>query len=173
MADPRGWQVDPETLREVPHDAAAMRTLLAELRVAADGEPAAQARRLGEAGVYARMLGELAEAECLLQRALELVPDGESSLRFTLRLRRAHVWHWLRRCAEADREFALLLQEAPPALRSFVLQHAGKSLFDQQRYEEARAAFAAALALREARGEAELAASTRIALARVERALRG
>lgn len=172
MADGRAWRVDPETLREVPEDAVAMRALLAQLCAVSGGDEAEQARRLGEAGVYARMLGELAEADRLLQSALERVPEREESLRFTLRLRRAIVWTWQSRHAEAEREFELLLQEAPPQVRSFVLQHLGKSLFEQQRFDEARAALAEALALREMRGETELAESTRLALARVERARR-
>jgi tetratricopeptide (TPR) repeat protein len=173
MSDPRAYRIDPETLRAVPADPKAMRRLVAALQRAAGGDASEGARRLGEAGLFAGMLGDLTEAEGSLQRPLELAPASESQLRFALRMRRAMIWQWQSRHLEADREFVWLLQEASPQQRSFVLQHSGKSLFEQRRYQEAHAVLTAALALREARGEPDLVQSTRLVLTRVERALRG
>lgn len=63
-----------------------------------------------------------------------------------------------------------LLCEAGEELHDFVLQHLGKFLFERQRYDEAHAALTRALVLHETRADPALLASTRQALAAVQRA---
>jgi tetratricopeptide (TPR) repeat protein len=171
MHEPFDFRIDPDTLREVPLDAAAMREALQTRLASLPAEPAARARRLGEAGVYLRILGDVDAAAATLGQALDLAAD-EPRLRDVLRTRLAIVRQWQGRYADADDLFARLLHEAPPDLHGFVLQHLGKSLFEQQRHSEALAALQSALRLRLQRGDAEPVESTRLAIARVERALR-
>lgn len=80
------------------------------------------------------------------------------------RIRLAHVYHWQGRFAEAN---ALFEAVTTPDLRDFVLQHHGKSLCDAGRLAEAEAKLLEALALRRAKDDLELVASTEGALALV------
>jgi tetratricopeptide (TPR) repeat protein len=162
-----------ERLREVPNDreALARATAALEDRLASGTMDArGRARALGVLGGYRRLLGRLDDAAASLHEAVAVAGElGDERLLLTNRLRLAHVFQWQRRFAEADVLFASVVAgcEGHPdrdGLLAFALQHAGKSLFDQERYAEAAARFARAVALREAAGDAELIASSRIAL---------
>jgi tetratricopeptide (TPR) repeat protein len=83
------------------------------------------------------------------------------------------VYQWRREFEPADRLFAAALAaEVPDPLRGHLHQHAGKCLFDQGRYAEARDHFERALDLRRD-GDPDLLASTELALAGTLRRLAG
>lgn len=161
-----------ERLREAPDDPArfalALRAL--ERRLTAEHEDRARLRLLGRLGAHLRTLGALGEAEARLLEAVALadrLADGRAAL--TNRIRLAHVYQWQRRFAEADALFRKVIAACVGrpdhgAILAFAYQHWGKSLFDQGRYAAAADRFARALALREAAGDEELIASSRVAL---------
>lgn len=129
-----------------------------------------RARTLGLLGGYRRLLGRLDEAEAAFRDALALAePLGDGRLLLTNGIRLAHVRQWQRRFAEADALFAAVVAgcEGQPdrdGLLAFAWQHAGKSRFDQERYAEAETCFARALEIRRRSGDAELVASSHLAL---------
>ena len=141
--------------------------------------PGRGAPTLGLLGGYLRLLGRLDEAEAALAEAVALARDlGDERLLLTNQIRLAHVYQWQRRFAEADALFAAVISrcEADPdrdRLLAFALQHLGKSLFDQERYAEAATCFERALDLRLASGDAELIASSELALATARAQLAG
>ena len=162
-------------LREVPNDTAAMTQAVdwLEARARAAATPRDAAHALGMAGALARMLGEFARAQRLLEAALAACPaDDEETRRLATvnALRLAHVFQQRCEYATADAMFARLIdavahEPALSALRATALQHAGKNAFDQGRLAAAERQFAEALALRVAAGQDDLAESSRHALA--------
>jgi kanamycin kinase len=123
-------------------------------------------------------LGALADAYRLLGRLDEAVHHGEEAVALARALDRPKslVSNLVRlatalqyRHAHADAEPLFVEARALAAglglLEDFVLQHHGKSLAEQGRWDEAIAAFEQAMALREARGDEALIDSTREALA--------
>lgn len=113
------FEIDPQTLREVPDEYEAWTQI----------------------GVAARMLGELELAERALTKAFEIRPSTAA------RLRLAHVFQWQRRFAEAHAEYERCHETGE--IHDFVHQHWGKCYFDEGRYVEAREHFRRALELRE------------------------
>jgi tetratricopeptide (TPR) repeat protein len=135
-----------------------------------------RARPLAEIGYCQRILGNLPDASMHLQEALDLIADDPSYRRqrviYTIRL--GHVYHWQERWADAVTQFDIAWRQCvdhPDChdLRDFVLQHRGKMHFDRRDYRAAGEDFVAALALREKKGAADLIASTRQALAMLEK----
>ncbi|MEB3220446.1 MAG: tetratricopeptide repeat protein [Candidatus Sericytochromatia bacterium] len=123
-------------------------------------------------------LGALADAYRLLGRLDEAVRHGEEAVALARALERPKslVSNLIRlatalqyRQAHADAEPLFLEARALAAslglLEDFALQHHGKSLAEQGRWDEAIAALEQALALREARQDASLVASSSEALA--------
>lgn len=161
-----------ENLREVPNDPAGMAraAMACEARLADESDSGERLRTLGLLGGHLRLLGRLEEAEARLDQATALARElGDEGALLTNGIRLAHVWQWQRRFAEADALFAAVVarcedQADHQGLLAFALQHAGKSLFDQERYVEAEACFAQALAIRRRSGDTELIASSQFAL---------
>ncbi|MDP9364014.1 MAG: tetratricopeptide repeat protein [Chloroflexota bacterium] len=189
-ANPRRSDDDPpdvsyrfdKRLREVPNDPAGMARAVAEIeaRLAAGvSDPGERMRALGTLGGYRRILGRLDEAEATLREAVALARQtGNERTLLANEIRLAHVLQWQERFAEADALFvaAVARCKASPELTgllSFALQHAGKSLFDQGRDAEAAERFAHALSLREAEGDPDLIASSRLALVAARARLTG
>ncbi|HEY7200584.1 MAG TPA: tetratricopeptide repeat protein [Candidatus Dormibacteraeota bacterium] len=174
LPPPPGWRIDPETLRDVPDDPAAVDVSIAALRarLAAPGlAPADELELRARLGGEARLAGRLDLAVEVLDAALALAErHGTPRQRLLARVRLAHARQWRREWAESDALFARCLAdvESAPDLddraRAFVLQHAGKNHFDQGRWPEAAELFARALALRQAAGDEALAESSRQAV---------
>ena len=159
-------------LRDIPNSPQEMGAYVGSLEAQLLDNPPTDVRLrlLGTIGVYARMLGDLDKAEQSLLAALTIASPAtnpHSHLANSLRL--AHVYQWQRRFTEADAIFidSIARCRANPDLHSyldFAYQHYGKSLFDQGRFADAERAFNSALVLRQDKGDAILAESTRYAL---------
>ncbi|MBD0329460.1 MAG: hypothetical protein ICV64_05080 [Thermoleophilia bacterium] len=162
-----------ERLRARPTDARAVRDALARAETAL-----AAARRGGDRRAEQRLLGYVGNARRLLGHHEAAVADLRESRRLAERLgdQRAAVVALARlgealRCADRSEEAVRTLRRAEreaaasaAELRHFALQHLGKALLDAGDDAGARACLGEALALRRARGDAELVASTEAAL---------
>jgi hypothetical protein len=164
--------LDPETLREVYRDPAAVPARIEVLRGEIRGAPDEIAELMARGELVALLRGirrldeALNEANAAADRA-EIA--GTPAQQHTARVRLAHVHQWRGEFAESN----LLLTELLPAARqfgpvieAFTHQHAGKNDYDQGHWADARDHFARALAIRD---ELELPdderESSRIALA--------
>lgn len=141
-------------------------------------EPSEIVRALGELGVHLRSADRFTEAEAALQKALEIIT--EKSLgpgpEVQQKLRLAHVYQEERKFTESDRLFVeclrLCKQYHLDYYYAFALQHHGKNLFDQKRYEEALKFFEEALELRlQSKAPQEQIDSTRVAIDRTRELL--
>jgi tetratricopeptide (TPR) repeat protein len=157
-------------------DLALLRRVHAELavRAATASDDEDLALLLSLRAVVGRMLMHLDEARADGERALaHAETTGNARLIAGVQARLAHVYQWRREFEPADRLFAAALAaEVPDPLRGHLHQHAGKCLFDQGRYAEARDHFERALDLRRD-GDPDLLASTELALAGTLRRLAG
>ncbi|MEB3329581.1 MAG: tetratricopeptide repeat protein [Candidatus Sericytochromatia bacterium] len=135
------------------------------------------ARTRAERDAELAALGALADAYRLLGRLDEAVRHGEEAVDLARALDRpkslvsnlirlATALQYRQAHADAEPLFAEARQLARQLglLEDFALQHHGKSLAEQGRWDEAIAALEQALTLREARGDAALIASSREAL---------
>ncbi len=161
-------------LRDVPNNHAEMAQAVQTLRdqLATPGLKTHEQLRLhGMIGSYARLLGDLDRAHHHLAAAIELSQQQGNVVALLInQLRQAHVYQWQQQYATADAMFAAAVArcEQQPELAAyldFACQHAAKSLFDQGHYAAALQLFARALALRQAKGDRELIASTELAIA--------
>lgn len=163
-------------LRAVARDAARVEAALAAARqaLAEAVEPREELRLHGYVGNALRLLGRHEEAVAAQRRALALAErlgDGRAVAVTRIRLGEAL------RCADeleaAETELRAALAETRRAPRlglvDFALQHLGKTLLDAGRADEAQPLLAEALALREAKGDAALVDSTRLALEHASR----
>jgi tetratricopeptide (TPR) repeat protein len=170
--------LDPETLREVYADPAAVRSRIDELRGEIRDAPddIAELVARGDLVVLLRGIGELDaalnEADAAVDRA-EIA--GTPAQQHTARVRLAHVHQWRGDFAEANLLFTELLAAAEqfgPVIDAFTHQHAGKNDYAQGHWSDARDHFARALKIRD---ELELPddqrLSSRVALAAAERHL--
>jgi tetratricopeptide (TPR) repeat protein len=154
-SDPLEPSYDPETLREVYADPAAVRArvqqLAAEARDALDVIDELRAR--GELVVYLRGLGELDDALAEGQRAVDRADiDGNGAQQHTARMRLGHVHQWRGDFAQSTMIFTELLAAAAqfgPVIEAYTHQHAGHNDYDQGHWADARDHFARALAIRE------------------------
>jgi HTH-type transcriptional regulator, pleiotropic regulator of extracellular virulence genes len=165
-----------ERLREVPADREALERAVAaaDKRLAATsavGDDQARLRLLGYLGNAERVLGNHPQAIAHLREALRLAEhlgDRGSKAAALIRLGEAH------RCADEFEEAERLLREAAEATRGlplhdFALQHLGKCLTDQARFDDAIRSLSEALLLRQKKSDSELIASTELALERARR----
>jgi tetratricopeptide (TPR) repeat protein len=169
--DPLEPTYDPETLREVYADPAAVAARVAQLRAEVRDalDEVDELRARGDLVVFLRSLGELDEALDEGKRAVDRADIvGNGPQQHTARLRLAHVYQWRGDFAESNMIFTELLGAAGqfgPVIEAFTYDHAGKNDYDQGDWVDAREHFTRALAIRE---ELELPAdqieSSRIAL---------
>jgi tetratricopeptide (TPR) repeat protein len=122
---------------------------------------------LGPLSEAYRMLGQLDVAATHAERALELARQLNKP-KFVLSnlIRLATTYQYLNRHEDAEPLFieARDLARRLGLMEDFALQHHGKSLAEQARWDEAIACFEAALAHRQAKGNPELTASSQEAL---------
>jgi tetratricopeptide (TPR) repeat protein len=169
-------------LREVPVDRKGMTdgvlwllTRMADASVPRDE----RARMASMVGVFQRILGQLEEAAGYLQWSIaEFLALGLGELAFIARIRLAHVLQWQKKFPEADAMFEELTKECRESelLRpylDFVVQHYGKSMFDQGRFPEAEAMFSQALELRQSKADVLLVASAVMARDEARRRMTG
>ncbi|MBI3272743.1 MAG: tetratricopeptide repeat protein [Planctomycetes bacterium] len=162
-------------LRDTPEERATAARELPALEAAvmaarAAGERAALLVALGRLGDVHRVLEEHEPAARCLDEAVALASELRdlASLRVH-RLRQAIAFHYRGEHARAEERMRELLAafaaNGEPLLEGFALQHLGKCLAETGRVAEAIRCFERALALREAAGRADLAASSRAAIA--------
>lgn len=182
------YRIDPDSLREVPGDVTAVWAHVEALE-------ARGAEADGERVAWLRILGALASAETLAWadvarrggpgRLADLPTTAADLPRAAYRplLRLAHVLHWQRRHEDAhavvdavrDAASATVARAAADgdeavrrdgaAVLGFADQHQGKVRYDEGRYAEAAALFAAALERRQREeAPADQVASSRQAL---------
>ncbi|MCW2596364.1 MAG: hypothetical protein QOF92_2257 [Pseudonocardiales bacterium] len=176
MSDPLEYTIDPETLREVYADPAAVRARIAELREEIRTAPDEVAELIARGDLVGVLRGSGAlddavnEGRAAVDRA-EIA--GTHAQQHTARVRLAQVFQWRGDFAEANLEFTELLaaaQQFGPVIEAFTHQHAGENAYAQGHWSDARDHFTRALARRE---ELDLdeADSSRIALAAAVRHL--
>jgi tetratricopeptide (TPR) repeat protein len=171
-------ELDPETLREIHPDPAAVQVRIGELRREIRDAPdeIAELVARGDLVVLLRGIGELDdalnEADAAVDRA-EIA--GTPAQQHTARVRLAHVHQWRGDFGESNLLFTELLaaaQQFGPVIEAFTAQHAGKNDYAQGHWSDARDHFARALQIRD---ELELPddqrSSSRIALAAAVRHL--
>ena len=99
---------------------------------------------LGRIGVFQRRLEELDKAEETLTKVLNIIRANQLNLKWEIqqKIRLAHVLQWKRNFSQSNK----MLEDIISVCRSnddvkcyldFALQHAGKNLFDQKKYQEA------------------------------------
>ncbi len=158
------------SLREVPNDPAAMSAAVDWLRQRLDDPSLSEAvrvRTLGTLGSYARVLGRLDEAQVALDEALERAHGlADDRLIIANEIRRAHVSQYRGDFVDSNRRFAKVIERSGDdgPLIDFALQHAGKNLFEQGRFDEAIDHFQKALDVRRALGATDLISNSEQAL---------
>lgn len=163
--------------RHAPKDPGSLRwqlqAHLAQLEQIKAGPDALEVIRMtGLIGEEYRFLGELETALPLLEVALAGAQRlGARRLEMVNCIRLATMYQYMDRHDQAEALFRRALELAREAdgtdRLDFALQHLGKCLVEMGRFEEAAACFEEALALRRAKGDAGLIASTEQALAAV------
>jgi tetratricopeptide (TPR) repeat protein len=165
-----------DRLREVARDPAAVEAALAAGRraLAEAGDGRSQLRLRGYVGNALRMLRRHEEAVAAQREAVALAEElGDVRAVLVARLRLGEALRCAGELDAAEAELREVLSPAraqpEPGLTDFALQHLGKTLLDAGRAPEAGPLLAEALALREAKGDAALVESTRLALERARR----
>lgn len=131
-------------------------------------------RLLGLIGSYARILKEFKMAFQALTTAVEEAEAiKDERLKVVNQIRLATVYQWQQDYMTSDALFAAAIAQchSNPALThylDFAYQHFGKSKFDQNQYDDAQRYFQHALELRQQKGDRELVASTKLAIATVD-----
>jgi tetratricopeptide (TPR) repeat protein len=179
VSEPLEPNYDPETLREVYPDPAAVRerisVLRTEMRTAPDEIAELLAR--GELVALLRGVGDLDDALVEGRRAVDRAElAGTPAQQHLARLRLADVHQWRGEFAESNLAFTELLHaigQFGPVIEAFTHQHAGQNDFDQRHYADARDHFARALAIRrEVEAPDEQIASSQLALDAAQRRLK-
>ena len=166
-----------ERLRDVPRDRAVVAAAVERARVALvdarrRGDLGEQQHLLGYLGNACRLLGRTDDAIAWLTEGLSLARatgDARRSLAAVLRL--GEVYRCRNEYGKAEALFREALDRAQSAselesLADFALQHLGKCLLDQGESTGAVECLERALALRQAKANPQLIASTERALAR-------
>lgn len=158
MQDSRLAYTFDADLREVPSDLAGMEKYVQELQesLAIELEHRERVRRLGELGVYLRILNQLDSAEKSIRHALAIVDANNFGvgLRVQNEIRLGNILQWKKSFVESNLLFEKTIEQCRSHLDGkkflgFALQHAGKNLFDQKKFQEALDLFQECLALRE------------------------
>ncbi len=166
------YEID-EDLREAPKDLNLVLSRIDEVAAAMneDVETEDRVRHLGELGFLYRTIGELDAAEAFLGEVMELIEEDDLGPRFYViyGIRLAHVWQWQMRFEESNPMFDSIIEVCEKVtecqdLLDFALQHMGKNLFDQGRFDEAALFFEQALLLRLKKCDKKLIESTKRAL---------
>ncbi len=144
-------------------------SLDALLAAAADGDREARLHLLGQLGSDQWALGNLLEADMFLTESVALartLGDLRRAAAYTIRLATVRQDGGGHAEAESMLRAALSQTEQPETAiyHDFALQHLGKCLVEMEEIAEAISCFEAALALRLAKGDAALIASTEAAL---------
>lgn len=137
------------------------------------GDDTARLALLGRVGERERILGRLDDATLHLQAALALAQEhGDRKREITNLIRLATALHYAEGHTEADALFreclATIERTGEREREDFAHQHYGKCLAEMGQRDEAAAHFAHALALRRAKGDAGLIASTEAAIAALD-----
>jgi tetratricopeptide (TPR) repeat protein len=169
--------VTDERLRDVPRDEEVVVSAVVQARARLAkahlrGDIGLQQDLLGYLGNACRLLGQADEAIALLTDGLKLAlstDDARRSVVATIRLGEAYRCRGEYSTAETlFREALARTQTAPEFawLEDFALQHLGKCLLDQADFVAAVQCLERALALRQAKADQQLVASTERALAK-------
>lgn len=167
-----------ENLRDVPRDPDGFGHYVVEIEASLKevANPQQQVRLLGELGHHLRVLGDLQKAEQLLRKALQIVHDHKLGLQWEVqqKIRLAHVLQWKREFKASDRLFSEVIavcrsNSDVDMYLAFALQHAGKNLFDQNKFREALELFEEAMNIRlERRAPQDQIESTELAIKRIK-----
>jgi len=130
-------------------------------------------------GGYSRILLELDESEKYLNLSLEIYEKQQFKIQaFAVKIRLATTYLWKEQFTKADAFFISAIKicekshnEKIKDYLDFVLQHYGKSKFEQKCYNEANELFIRAMEMRAAKGNIELMESTQQALTIVNKYL--
>ncbi|UYL09766.1 tetratricopeptide repeat protein [Bdellovibrio sp. SKB1291214] len=163
--DKRLEMIEDENLRSVPVDPVGLRKYIIELLGSLTTVKKNHNKRvsiLGEAGVHLRCLGDLKEAEQVLREALRIVNEEQLGLRREVqqKIRLAHVLQYQGQFKRSNALFEEVISvcrtnDEASELLDFALQHAGKNLFDQNRFTEALPLFEEAMKVRMKRNAPE------------------
>lgn len=146
-----------EQLREIPTYPEDLREYLQKLETSLQEahDPEKQVSILGEMGVHFRRLDQTDIAKEKLLKALKLIEQNQLGLKKKIQqqIRLAHVFQWEKQYDQSNELFHQIISicRSSSDLRvylDFALQHAGKNLFEQNRFQEALLMFEEALELR-------------------------
>jgi tetratricopeptide (TPR) repeat protein len=146
---------DPETLREIPPDAATTAARVAQLREDIRSAPDEIAELLARGDLVdtLRIGGDLGAALEEGRRAADRAEMvGTAAQQHLARQRLASVHQWRGEFAESTPIFTELLNASTqfgPVIEAFTHQRAGTNDYDQGHYADAREHFARALAIRQ------------------------
>ncbi|WP_413558162.1 tetratricopeptide repeat protein [Bdellovibrio sp. HCB209] len=156
--DKRLEMKEDENLRTIPVDPIGLRKYVIELLGSLTAVRKNHNKRvsiLGEAGVHLRCLGDLKEAEQVLREALRIVSEEQLGVRREVqnKIRLAHVLQYQGQFKRSNALFdeviaACRTNDEASQYLDFALQHAGKNLFDQNKFSEALVLFEEAMELR-------------------------
>lgn len=131
-------------------------------------------------GAYARILLELEESENFLNLSLKIYEKHDLKIQaFAVKIRLATTYLWKEQFTKADAFFSSAIKICEKSKNQkikdyldFVLQHYGKSKFEQKCYNEANKLFIRAMELRAIKGNLELMESSQQALTVVNKFLK-
>lgn len=161
---PPEFNYDDKTLRESPQNPEGLRQFILHLEDKLDQslDASTQVSILGEIGVYLRILGQFDQAEDKFLKCLELIKSNSLGAKKEVqqKIRLAHVYQWKGDFQKSNQIFEKILSQCHHDLDAgtyldFALQHAGKNLFDQEKYQAALECFTKALKVREGKNSPE------------------
>lgn len=168
-------------LRSLPENPQQLKKYISHLRgkIGSSNVSTEQVSLMGELAVYLRISGDCTNAEKLLLQALEIEKAEDLGLEQLVQqeIRLAHVYQDMCNFEKSNELFTKVtsLCERDDRLQyflDFALQHSGKNLFAQGRFDEALVLFRRALVLRKERGApADQIDSTTVAIDKTLEAL--
>ena len=132
-----------------------------------------RAKILGNLGVTYLHLRELEKAKENVEKSLNIAEMYGLSTNFKIQqsIRLANVFQWSLEFEKADNLFLDTIEQSRASnsdYLDFALQHYGKSLFDQKKYDEALTVFNEALDIRTDKRIGTLIASTKLAISKTK-----